>query len=416
MILSFPCLAPRRLWMLGPAFVFLLTLVVTNTRAAEKIVVEPEKGPNGGRLLRDGDLAVEVTIFERGVPPEFRVFVSAANKPLDLATVLVTIDLRRLHGRVDSIAFQKAGAYLRGDKEVEEPHSFDVVVSAERDGKKSTWTYPSYEGRTQIAAAEAAEAGIGVELAGPAKLQIKLPLNGRIIQDNEERVHLSARYPGLVKDVRKRLGDTVKKGELLAVVESNASLQPYEVRAPINGTIIEKDVATGEFVSEKDELFVLADMGKLLVDLFVTREDFPKIHIGQRLTIDRGQGQPSIETKLTYVSPVGSAASQSLLVRAPLVNASRDLVPGIYVRGDVTVAEVEVPLAVKKVALQTYRDWDVVFTQDGDLYEIRPLELGRQDAQWAEVVKGIEPGQKYVTANSFIVKADVGKSGASHDH
>ena len=58
----------------------------------------------------------------------------------------------------------------------------------------------------------------------------------------------------------------------------------------------------------------------------------------------------------------------------------------------------------------------MVFVRDGDLYEAQPVELGRRDANWAEVVAGLVPGQEYVAANSFILKADVGKSGASHDH
>ena len=74
------------------------------------------------------------------------------------------------------------------------------------------------------------------------------------------------------------------------------------------------------------------------------------------------------------------------------------------------------PLAVKASALQTFRDWDVVFMADGGMFEIAILELGRRDSEWVEVVSGLKAGQKYVTENSFIIKADLGKSGASHDH
>jgi cobalt-zinc-cadmium efflux system membrane fusion protein len=73
-------------------------------------------------------------------------------------------------------------------------------------------------------------------------------------------------------------------------------------------------------------------------------------------------------------------------------------------------------VAVKTTALQTFRSWDVVFMENGGMFEIAILELGRRDGEWAEVLSGLEPGQRYVAENSFIVKADILKSGASHDH
>jgi membrane fusion protein, heavy metal efflux system len=71
-----------------------------------------------------------------------------------------------------------------------------------------------------------------------------------------------------------------------------------------------------------------------------------------------------------------------------------------------------VPLA----ALQTFRDWDVVAVNDGELYQLQPVELGRRDGANVEVLSGLAPGARVVTANSYLVKADVEKSGASHDH
>ena len=82
----------------------------------------------------------------------------------------------------------------------------------------------------------------------------------------------------------------------------------------------------------------------------------------------------------------------------------------------VVLEEVTVPVAVKREGLQKFRDWDVVFIRVGDLFEARPLELGRKDGEWVEVLSGLRPGENYASANSFILKADIGKAGASHDH
>ena len=90
--------------------------------------------------------------------------------------------------------------------------------------------------------------------------------------------------------------------------------------------------------------------------------------------------------------------------------------PGMFVTGEIVVAEHSVPLAVKRSGLQAFRDFTVVYAKVGNDYEVRMLDLGSQDAQWVEVLGGLDPGTVYVTTNSYLIKADIEKSGASHDH
>jgi cobalt-zinc-cadmium efflux system membrane fusion protein len=105
-----------------------------------------------------------------------------------------------------------------------------------------------------------------------------------------------------------------------------------------------------------------------------------------------------------------------MTARVVLPNETGFWRPGLFVSGAVTVAQTDVPLAVRRTALQTFRDWTVVFQKFGDSYEIRPVTLGRRDATWAEVLDGLAPGAEYVSINSFVIKADIEKSGAKHDH
>jgi cobalt-zinc-cadmium efflux system membrane fusion protein len=83
---------------------------------------------------------------------------------------------------------------------------------------------------------------------------------------------------------------------------------------------------------------------------------------------------------------------------------------------DVVANEVAVPVAVSADAIQTINDETVVFGRYGDDFEARPLKLGRSDGQSVEVLNGLNAGEKYAAKNSFLIKADLGKSGASHDH
>jgi membrane fusion protein, heavy metal efflux system len=377
---------------------------------------EVAKGPHGGRLLSEGDFATEVTIFERGVPPEFRVFFYAKNKPIDPAEVKLTIELHRFGGRVDTIGFAKREDYLLGDKEIVEPHSFDVKVMAERGGKTYRWEYDSYEGRTTMTPEAVKNSGIVIESAGPAKIKTIIKVNGRVIPDEDHMTHVIPRYPGIVKKVTKRLGDAVTKDEVVAVVESNESLQPYEVKSSIAGTVIKKDVTQGEFVKEGEAIYTVADLGTVWVDLNVHRKDFDQLKIGQAVNVFAGERMTNAHGTVSYISPFGAEDTQTMLARVELANPRRAWRPGLFVTGEVIVEEAEAPLAVKTSALQTFRDWDVVFMQDGSMFEIAILELGRRDAEWAEVLSGLNSGQKYAAENSFIIKADILKSGASHDH
>ena len=373
-------------------------------------------GPHGGRLLEDGSFALEVTIFERGVPPEFRVFPYRDGARLDPSDVWLRVELHRLDGRVDEIGFAPRGDHLVGDRTVEEPHSFDVKVSLRVDGEARRFEYASYEGRVDLP--EEARAAAGIELAnvGPARIRTTLPLNGRIVPNEDALAHIMPRFPGIVREVRRRIGDPVARHEVLAVIESNESLHPYEVRSHVAGTVIFKRITPGEFVSTDRVIYAVADLSRVWADLDVYRQDYPRLRVGQAVTLSGGPGAPPVESTISYLSPVGSQGSQTLLARAVLPNPEGLWPPGLFVRGEVAVDVAEVPLTVRAEAVQRLRDWDVVFVRFGSTFEARPIELGRRDAEFVEVLTGLEPGWSYATTNSFVLKADVEKAGASHDH
>ena len=377
---------------------------------------EAVKGPHRGRLLTDGDFQVEVTIYEPpGTEPQSRVYFYENGKPLDPSGIDLVITLDRID-RSDTIRFEPESDYLAGDLPVVEPHSFDVLVSAKRGDRSYSWKYESYEGRVAIAPEAAEKVGIQLEKAGPAKLNTRVPVNGKIRANEEEMAHVMPRYPGVVKAVNNQLGDSVKKGDVLAVVESNDSLRSYDVTAEIDGTIIAKDVTLGEFVSGEGPIFVIADLATVWADFNVYRQDFQLLREGQAVLIDGGPGMEPVEATISYISPFGAENSQTMLARAVVPNPDGQWRPGLFVRGEVLVQAEEVPVAVKASAIQTFRDWNVVFINVGDLYEIMPVELGRRDADWVEVTEGLEQGAEYVTENSYLIKADILKSGASHDH
>ncbi|MDO8539660.1 MAG: efflux RND transporter periplasmic adaptor subunit [Opitutaceae bacterium] len=377
---------------------------------------EGEKGPHGGRLLADGDFAVELAIFEQGVPPEFRAWFTKAGKPVPASAVKLEVNLKRPGGATDHFTFKPEGDYARGSGEVEEPHSFDYSIFAEHAGRSHLWEFKAPEMQSTIAADAAQRAGVVVEAAGPAPMTETLSVYGQLKLNANKIARAVPRFPGIVREARKAIGDTVAADEVVAVLETNQSLVRLEVKAPIAGVIVDRDVNAGETVTDAATLYTIADLDDVWVDLNVPKRDHGRVKIGQAVLIEADDGGEPAKGTIAWIAPTGSPEAQSLVARVVLSNADHRWHAGLFVKAEVTLAEATVPVAVKTSALQTLFDFTVVFSQHGDVYQARPLELGRRSGGYVEVLKGLKAGERYVTENSFLIKADIGKSGASHDH
>lgn len=456
---------------------------------------EPAKGPHGGRWLSQDDLQLEVTLYERGVPPQFRVYAFEKGRPIRPDEVKLTLELHRLGGRVEVIRFRGEGDYLRGDRVVAEPHSFDVRVRAERQGRSYRWEYAQVEGRVRLAPEAVRSAGISVETAGPARMRTLLELPGEIRLNADKLAHVVPRLSGVAIEVRKNLGDAVRKGELLVVLDSReladlqsellasiqrlelaratfkreedlwrkrisaeqdylasrqvlaeaeihlqaaaqklralglsqaeldrlpaspgAVLTRYEVRAPFDGLVIEKHLALGEAVKEDAAIFLIADLSAVWVEVTVYAKDLNAVRVGKKVTVrSKALGLEAAGT-LAYLGPLVGEETRTARARVVLPNPKGDWRPGLFVTVELVQEEVSVPVAVPVGAIQTFRDWSVVFVQYGDLFEVRPLKLGRSDGRWVEILEGLSAGERYAVRNSFVLKAELGKAGATHEH
>lgn len=374
----------------------------------------PPTGEHGGRLLRDGDFELELAIVEDGMPPEFRAWARRDDRPLDPAAIDLEVRLERLGGDIDVVRFAPADGFLRGRETVSEPHSFDVEVIARHDGRDYRWRYASHEGRTRINAQIAEDAGIATERVGSATLRRTLALTGRVRPDPQREARVAARFPGTVQSVVAGLYQRVRAGDTLATIEARDSLRRYAVRAPIDGVVIERHATPGAAAGDAP-LFVLADLSRVWVTLDAFADDLAQVETGQTVAVHDLDGEVLARGEVADIAPT-SGPRQNVHLRVPVANPDGRLRPGQFVRARVTVERREVERAVKRTALQRFRDFDVVYARYGDTYEVRMLELGARDDTWVEVLGGIDSGTEYVTENSFLIRADIEKSGASHDH
>ena len=408
-------------WKIGAAMAVLLLVPMAAcstdapSEAGEGEAVEEEKGPHGGKMLRDGDFAVEMTVFEDGVPPEFRVYPTLDGKPVDPKSVKLTVTLKRLDGQIEKFAFKPEKDYLVGQGTVIEPHSFDVEVIASASGKRHVWKYPSPEGQTTINASAAKAGGIEIETVGPQSISDIREVEGVVQLDPAATSEIRAQFPGKVMQVTKAVGDYVKKGQLLARIESSESLQIYPVYSPVSGVVAERNANVGN-VAYDQPIYVITDPSSTSVVFNIFPRDLGTIRPGQKIIIETLDGKPVADSVLGGYLAEGNVAAGTAQVRASLPNRDGRWRPGIALHGRVMVNAVTVPLAVRTAALQPFRDFTVVYANFGEVYEVRMLELGRKSSEWTEVLGGIKPGTKYAAKGSFLIRQDIEKSGASHDH
>ncbi|RHW77307.1 efflux RND transporter periplasmic adaptor subunit [Colwellia sp. RSH04] len=386
--------------------------IAASTPAVEE--AEPEKGPNRGRMLRDGKFALELAIFETGVPPEFRVWVTNDGKAVAPTSVDLNIKLTRLGDGIDDINFVAQGDILKGDMVIYEPHSFVVNINATYQGKTHQWQYDNLEGRTTIEQAVADAMEIQTEIAGAATLHQTIPAFGSLSLPVGSQRNIAARFEGEITKLHVGFGDKVKKGQTLLTVESNESLKPYAVKSPTSGVITQQLANSGEQTNGRN-LLTITNNNLYIAKLAIYPTDYQKVKIGSPVTLEIDGVDAQVSGVISFTEPK-VRDDQARIVWVEVPNEEKTMFEGSFVKAQIEVATFDVPLAVKRVGLQAFRDFTVVYAKVGEQYEVRMLELGRKDGQWIEVLGGLKAGTEYVTDNSYILKADIEKSGASHDH
>jgi len=200
------------------------------------------------------------------------------------------------------------------------------------------------------------------------------------------------------------------KDQVLTVTDlriTNEKLAWYPIRTPFDGTIIDKHITLGEVVGDDAEVFVVADLSSVWVDLHVYPKDLMKIKKGQKVVISAGQTMPDAEGVISYVGPVVGAESRTALARVVLPNSSGVIRPGLFVTAKVAIDNVEADVIVPKDAIQTLEGKKCVFIKDEHGFEPSFITLGQSNTGFVQVTSGLNPGQQYVTKGAFELKAKI---------
>jgi len=255
---------------------------------------------------------------------------------------------------------------------------------------------------------------IRLGVASPGTVDPGIELLGEVRPNGDRLAHIVPRYPGIAREVRKTIGDAVKSGETLAVIESSESLGPYDLKTLIDGIILEKHLTRGEAVDREKQAFVVADLSTVWIDLSVYQKDIPRVRLGQEVRVRSTDGSHEDQGKVSYVTPAVDPLTRTATARVVLSNADGHWRPGMFITAR-ALAPVEVPLVVPRSALQTLEGKSVVFVDTKDGLAPRAIALGRQGDAKVEVVSGLLPGERIAETNTFLLKAELGKGEAEHE-
>ncbi|MGO4391447.1 efflux RND transporter periplasmic adaptor subunit [Variovorax sp. M-6] len=206
--------------------------------------------------------------------------------------------------------------------------------------------------------------------------------------------------------------------KLGAVGATNASgaLNQFELRAPFEGTIVEKHMALGEAVREDANVFTLSDLSSVWAEMAVPAQDIDKVRVGGKVLVTSTASSVKAEGTVSYVGSLIGEQTRTAKARVTLANPQLAWRPGLFVTMTVIAQEVEAPVSVRAEAVQTLDDRSVVFLAVPGGFVAQPVTVGRRGGPFVEITQGLAPGARYASSNTYVLKSELGKAGASHTH
>lgn len=197
---------------------------------------------------------------------------------------------------------------------------------------------------------------------------------------------------------------------------SSTGLNRFEIRAPFAGTVVEKHLALGEAVKEDASIFTISDLGSVWAEFAVAPKELAVVRVGQKVVVSSTAFPEKVEGTISYVGSLLGEQTRTARARVTLANPQGAWRPGLFVTVSVLAAEQQLPIAVAAEAVQTVDNQPMVFKVVPEGFQAVPVKPGRSDGRTVEVLGGLQAGEQVATSNAFVLKSELGKAGAGHEH
>lgn len=207
-----------------------------------------------------------------------------------------------------------------------------------------------------------------------------------------------------------------QKLKALGASPSASALNRYELRAPFDGMVVEKHIALGESVKEDANVFTLSDLSTVWATISVPAKDLKFVRVGEKVTVRSSSFDDVATGTVAYVGSLIGEQTRTASARVTLANPNLAWRPGLFVNVEVTSGEADAAVTVAAGAVQAFEGRQVVFVEVPGGFQAETVEVGRTDGQRTEIVRGLAAGARYASTNSFVIKAEIGKASAEHEH
>jgi cobalt-zinc-cadmium efflux system membrane fusion protein len=207
-----------------------------------------------------------------------------------------------------------------------------------------------------------------------------------------------------------------KLSALGADAGGSGPLNRYEIRAPFDGMVLEKHIALGEAVKEDANIFVISDLSTVWAEIAVPAKDLNTVRVGGRAKVKASAFDASADGTITYVGALIGEQTRTAKARVTMANPAMAWRPGLFVSVEVASGASDAAVTVAADAVQSVEDKPAVFVRVAGGFQATPVTLGRGDGKLVEIVKGLPAGASYAAVGSFILKSELGKASAGHEH
>ncbi|MBB5370700.1 MULTISPECIES: efflux RND transporter periplasmic adaptor subunit [unclassified Janthinobacterium] len=193
-------------------------------------------------------------------------------------------------------------------------------------------------------------------------------------------------------------------------------LNRYEIRAPFDGMVLEKHIALGEAVKEDANIFVISDLSSVWAEIAVPAKDLATVRVGGKAEVKASAFDASAKGVITYVGALIGEQTRTAKARITLSNPDMAWRPGLFVTVAVVSGEADAAVTIASEAIQSVEDKPTVFVQIKQGFQATPVKLGRSDGKLTEITQGLSTGTPYAAQGSFVLKSELGKDAAGHEH
>lgn len=197
--------------------------------------------------------------------------------------------------------------------------------------------------------------------------------------------------------------------------QPNPNLRFYEVRVPLDGTVIMRHITQGEFIENNKTIYEVADLNKVWVEIGIYPRDLDRVKEGQTVEIILPVGHQTSEARLIYISPIVTNETITATAIAELDNVQGLWRPGVFVKVDILVDTLSFPVVIPTEAIQEIEGEKVIFVVTPQGIEKRKVKLGISDREHSEVLEGLQAGERYIATQTFLIKAELGKGAVEDD-